>query len=147
MIMKVYPKCLLVTMLAFTLTNCSNDDDDTIEPEPTISELLIGKWFIEEINNTTVPEGCLDQSYYYFFDEQNMVSEQFFSVEFSCLSSGLYASSYTMNETNEVVFDVQDNLLGVTTVTLEIIELSTTELTGTLKDRFGEVEYKLIKDL
>ncbi|WP_422859480.1 hypothetical protein ACOKFD_00630 [Flagellimonas sp. S174] len=147
--MKTYSTYLLVTLLVFTLTNCSNDDNGTIEPEPTVSELLIGKWFIEEKNNIKVPEGCLDRTFYQFIDGQNVVSEQFSSAEIDseCFSTGIYASPYTINATNEVVFDIQDELFGIVTVTLEIIEISTNELTGTLQDRFGGAEYKLIKDL
>lgn len=145
--MKAHSKYLLVVLLVFTSVNCSKEDDSASDPEPTTPELLIGKWFIKEINNVEVPEGCLDQSYYHFLDGQRMVSERFNSdIDSDCFSLGIYASPYTLNGSGEVTFEIQE-LIGITTVTVVIIEISTSELTGTFQFGFGGAEYKLIKDL
>lgn len=143
--MKTLVKYTAMALFSLILFNCNSDDEENVQQEPTVSELIIGKWFLKEIDDIIIPEGCLDQTYYHFLDEQNIISEHFSDFAGSdCDSSGAYTSSYSINQDNEVVFNIQDEF-GITPVTFKIINISTTELLGTYQIEDSTRNYKLIK--
>lgn len=114
-------KLLSIAFLFMLILNCSKSDDGESSQQPTARELITsGKWYLESATPLGAMDNCDKQTWYEFFDNDNLVAEGFsIDAEDNCVTS------WTDSGTWFLIDDQTLNLTaGGSTLTCSILNLT-----------------------